>query len=520
MKDAAVIPTGSAARGTIGSASLDALPVGIYFCDAEGRITRFNRRVAEVWGRTPLPGETERSFCGALFAPDGSPLPRGWTPAADVLRTRQPTRDLQIVIERPDGSRVHVLANLDPLFGENGDFAGAVGCFQDISAVTRTHEELQSSRDDLDDFFENAVIGLHVVANDGIILRANKAELDLLGYARSEYIGRHIAEFHADQAVIEDILQRLQRGEALDRYPARLKAKDGSIRHVLITSNGRFEGNSFAHTRCFTQDVTQEKLAEEQLREGEQRFRNVLEGMPMAIFTTDAEGFITFYNRVASQLAGREPRIGVDRYSIMPKIFTAEGEPLPPERTPIALTLKEKRPIRGVELIGERADGSRIHYVPHPAPLFDACGRIAGGVNVLEDITESHKAKTELAHLAGIVASSNDAIISKTLEGIIRSWNAGAERIFGYSAERSSASRSPPLCRRSFMARRRRSCRGFSAESGSSISRRSASARMAAVSASRSPPPQSSTCTAGSSGRRKSRATSPNAGAPSNSSAS
>jgi PAS domain S-box-containing protein len=94
----------------------------------------------------------------------------------------------------------------------------------------RLKEALERSQRDLEDFFENGVVGLHWVASDGSILRVNQAELDLLGYTREEYVGRHIAEFHADESVIDDILARLTRGEKLDKYGARLKAKDGSIK--------------------------------------------------------------------------------------------------------------------------------------------------------------------------------------------------------------------------------------------------------------------------------------------------
>src|SRR4030081_3788590 len=97
-------------------------------------------------------------------------------------------------------------------------------------------EQLERSRRDLEDFFENGAVCLHWVASDGSILRVNQAELDLLGYSREEYIGHHIAEFHADRPVIEDILVRLSRGERLRDYEARMKCKEGSIKTVEISS--------------------------------------------------------------------------------------------------------------------------------------------------------------------------------------------------------------------------------------------------------------------------------------------
>jgi PAS domain S-box-containing protein len=91
------------------------------------------------------------------------------------------------------------------------------------------------------DIFENGPVPLHVVDGRGIIIDANRAELELLGYDAEDYIGHSIAQFHADPAVIGDIIDKLQRGQTITAYPARLRARDGSIKHVEITSNGHFE---------------------------------------------------------------------------------------------------------------------------------------------------------------------------------------------------------------------------------------------------------------------------------------
>jgi PAS domain S-box-containing protein len=119
---------------------------------------------------------------------------------------------------------------------------------------------------ELKDFVDNATIGLHWVGPDGAILWANNAELELLGYADDEYIGHNIAEFHVDGAVIDDILNRLSRNEAIHDYEARLRTKDGSIRHVAISSNVLFEDGCFIHTRCFTRDITDRKRLEAEAR--------------------------------------------------------------------------------------------------------------------------------------------------------------------------------------------------------------------------------------------------------------
>lgn len=132
-------------------------------------------------------------------------------------------------------------------------------------------ESLALSERDLSDFFENASVGLHWVGPDGIILRVNQAELELLGYTRDEYLGRHIGDFHVSQPVITDILERLGRGEILQEYPAQMRCKDGRILDVLINSSVLFDNGEFIHTRCFTRDVTQQKQAEEALRVADRR---------------------------------------------------------------------------------------------------------------------------------------------------------------------------------------------------------------------------------------------------------
>jgi PAS domain S-box-containing protein len=129
----------------------------------------------------------------------------------------------------------------------------------------RAEEAARASERHLKDFLENAVEGLHWVGPDGIIIWANRAELELLGYSAAEYIGHHIGEFHEDQDTIRDILTRLARGETLREYEATLRCKDGSVRYVLINSNVVWEAGRFVHTRCFTRDITARKQAEQAL---------------------------------------------------------------------------------------------------------------------------------------------------------------------------------------------------------------------------------------------------------------
>ncbi|HEV2856416.1 MAG TPA: chemotaxis protein CheB [Thermoanaerobaculia bacterium] len=172
---------------------------------------------------------------------------------------------------RKDGQRLDVSITFSPVRDSEGRLVGASGIDRDISDRKRAEQQILRSQQELTDFLENASVGLHWVGPDGIILWANRTEMELLGYSREEYIGRHIAEFHADPLAIEDILQRLSARETLREYEARMVCKDGSTKYVVINSNVLWENDRFVHTRCFTRDISDRKRAEEALREEARR---------------------------------------------------------------------------------------------------------------------------------------------------------------------------------------------------------------------------------------------------------
>jgi PAS domain S-box-containing protein len=164
-------------------------------------------------------------------------------------------------------------------------------------------------------------------------------------------------------------------------------------------------------------------------------FREVVDALPAAVYITDTAGRITYFNEAAAALWGHRPQLGVSEWCGSWKLFWPDGRPLPHDQCPMAITLKERRAIRGTEAVAERPDGTRVPFIPFPTLLHDASGAVAGAVNMLVDITDRKRAEELTQRLAAIVESAEDAILTKNLDGIIASWNQGAQRLFGYTAE-------------------------------------------------------------------------------------
>jgi len=139
------------ALGWFSTDLVEVLPAAVYVCDVDGVVVSYNKRATELWGRAPRSGDIDVKFCGAhrLFRSDGSFLPHHETPMEWVLRTGKPARDQEVIIERPDGTRVTVLVNIAPIFDDHGSQTGAVNCFQDLSARQRTEEDYLQLREEL-----------------------------------------------------------------------------------------------------------------------------------------------------------------------------------------------------------------------------------------------------------------------------------------------------------------------------------------------------------------------------------
>ena len=127
-------------------------------------------------------------------------------------------------------------------------------------------------------------------------------------------------------------------------------------------------------------------------RQGESALQAVLATLPAPIYTTDADGWITYYNQACIHFAGRTPTVGEDRWCVTWKLYGEDGTFLPHEDCPMAVAIREKRKVRGAVAAAERPDGTRVMFTPYPTPLLDEDGDIVGAVNILIDVTDHRQA--------------------------------------------------------------------------------------------------------------------------------
>jgi PAS domain S-box-containing protein len=256
------------------------------------------------------------------------------------------------------------------------------------------------------EFSDDAIISkdLH-----GIVLSWNKAAESLFGYTAAEMIGRPVQVLIPPERCHEEgeILTRLRKGDHIDHYETVRKRKDGTLIDISLTvsplkdRSGRIIGAS-----KIARDISQQK-------QSERRFRELVEALPTAVYTTDLEGRLTHYNQAAQNLWGCCPELDTARWCGSWRRYRSDGTEMPLDQSPMALSVGQNHAVRGVEMVIERPDGSRVPVLPFPTPLRDPAGVVIGGLNMLVDISDRKQAEEQLSRSA---AESEERVAERTQE--------------------------------------------------------------------------------------------------------
>ena len=273
----------------------------------------------------------------------------------------------------------------------------------------RTAEDaLKRNRQELEDFFDNAPVGLRWDGPDGTILRVNDAELELLGYEREEYVGHNISEFFVDESASKDVLARLNRGETLDDYEARMLCKNGAVKHVVINSNALQAEGKYVHSRTFTRDVTEHRLTQMTLA----YMAAIVESSEDAIIGKMLDGTILSWN------AGAEKMFGYTAEEVRGKSISMLVPPYrPDEFSGLYEKIKRGEGVDWFETVRRKKDGTVIDVALTLSPIKDPAGKVIGISAIERDITAQKREEEERVRLIGELTEALGNI--KTLRGLL-----------------------------------------------------------------------------------------------------
>jgi PAS domain S-box-containing protein len=267
------IPQAMSAMLRASDGILDMLPIATFISDARGRILQYNRRAAEIWGQTPEPGQTHDEFRQSSNFRDLDGRPMGRSLLSEVLETGIAVRDSERMVVRPDGSKLYVSVNIDPLHDSKGQLVGAVNCFLDITERKRVDQALESSRRRaleqeqlLAATYEHAAIGIAEVAPDGTFLRVNESMCAISGYNREHMLANKIFVHTVPEDTDSDREAfRKQVAGDLEFYSIekRLVRKDGRVIWLSVRSSPvRGDDGHLLYVVRVVQDITERKTAE------------------------------------------------------------------------------------------------------------------------------------------------------------------------------------------------------------------------------------------------------------------
>lgn len=308
---------------------LDLLPAAILICDAAGAVVRCNREAAELWG--PLTRAPPR-----LYSTEGRPLDMEDTPVVLALRTGAPVRNREVWIDRPGAPRVCVIADVNLLKSEAGAVTGAIMALRDITERKDAEAAIHQQHVLLLALYDHTPDCVKVVAESGEVLRINAAGARMVGAnSPADVIGANISEFlePAHLATWRENNARVCAGASLN-WEYEVVGLDGRRRwletHAVPLKTPLWGSVQLSVTR----DITNRKRNEAQLRDSARRMSELLQALPTAVYTTDGEGRLTFYNQAAVELWGYRPPLLETRWAAAGNSSTPTARPCRPTNAP------------------------------------------------------------------------------------------------------------------------------------------------------------------------------------------
>ncbi|MEQ2006922.1 MAG: PAS domain S-box protein, partial [Limisphaerales bacterium] len=414
---------------------VQALPAAVYTCDLQGRITAFNTAAAKLWGCEPALGKT--LWCGSwrILEPDGRPIAPEDCPMAVTIREGRPVQGRELVIERPDGVRAHVLPHPQLIRDAAGVVVGAVNMLVDITGRHRAEAALGMSEEKFAKVVHNSPHPILATRlTDGQIIELNKSFTEFSGWHLAEALGRttHELGFWTRPSDRELFIQQLHAAGRVENFEAVLRHRSGGERHVLLNAEVVELGGERAILGEIL-DVTARKQAEAALRDSELRFRSIWEHSVDGMRLLDAEGRIVAVNESYCRL------VGMRREELEGQLFpVAYLDPRPAaERLE---TFRGRFARREIPQREERRMTFRDHRVADleiTHSFLEVPGQPTLILDLFRDVTQRRAAddarRASEEKFLNLFESSPDAIVAATREGRINIVNREAERLFGYS---------------------------------------------------------------------------------------